>query len=388
MFRPWTALLAALPVSTIFAQSRWDELTPYQVIAWPKNYFSFGAHYSGHVTAKFSKLGDISSLHDLGDTTSAITRTYDDGTVAADTRTDDAGNKLADDGRTNSWTYAFASQVTSDQSGIAFHSYSATSEGATAEASGGRSAGVDLEYAYRLKSFGRVHGFREPPFGWGVLFGFSANDLRARTTGTIIANLHTVTDTYSLLGSPPPDPGYSAPSSSSSTATSPDGVTTSTSIDTTTFLANRPDSRTEYDRPGTAKIDGTWDAHGAYYTLRAGNWFRWQPTQRFSMRATLGASVTVIGVGLRYYEQLNLTDVAEINTTISSSEDSKNFVYGVPGAFSGLDFEFWLTRQTGFFGSATYEKYSKQFDLPVTARSVDIQVNGGGGIRFGITTRF
>ena len=359
-----------------------------QVLAWPENYFSAGVHFSGRVTAKFNKLGTIPGAYDLGDSTSVFARKYNDGYVSTDTRTDDNGNPILDDGRTNNWSYSFASQVTSDQGSIAFHSYSTTTEGASVSASSGGTAGIDLEYARRLFAFGRAKLYRERPGSVGILFGFSVNDLSAKTSATITANLHTVTDTYSLLGATPPDPGYVAPSSTTSTATSADGTSSTATVDTTTFLANRPDSRTETDLPGGAKINGTWGIRGAYYTVRGGTWFRWQPKPNISVRASLGGSVTILGVRLKYNETLDLTDVAETTGVIGIADETKNYSYAIPGAFSSVDLEWWMTQRTGFFGGVTYEKFSRRIDLTSGGRDAQIDVSSGAGLRIGIITRF
>src|SRR5690349_20770737 len=131
------ATLAAFTVSSAFAQTSWDQLTPIQVLSWPKNYFSAGLHYSGKVTVGFSKIGNIDlDTTSVGtDSSTVMSRTYNDGSVSLDTRTDDAGNKLASDGRTNTWSYSYASQVSSDQSSISFHSYYSADAGASVLAS-------------------------------------------------------------------------------------------------------------------------------------------------------------------------------------------------------------------------------------------------------------
>lgn len=379
------ATLAALSATSAIAQTSWDQLTPVQVLSWPKNYFNAGLHYSGKVTVTFGNVGNIPlDTSAVGtDATSVISRNYSDGNVSLDSRTDDAGNKTPDDGRTNTWSYSYASQVSSDQSSISFHSYYSTSNGATALASNGATSGLDLEYSRRVGSFGRAKPFREQPYGWGVLFGFSGNDIRAHSSATLTATLHTLTDTYSLLGATPPQPGYTAPSST---------TVGNETVDTTTLLANLPDTagdRTTDDKSTVSvPVKGFWEVHGAYYTMRAGAWFRWQPKPNMAIRATAGVSGTVLGVGMRYNEVLDFTNLVESSATVSNSGQTKDFAYAIPGGFGSIDFEYWLTYRTGIFASITYERFQRKITLPTTIRTANINVSSGIGMRLGMTTRF
>lgn len=367
-----------------------DELIKIDELVGPKGEFSVGIRVVGQLKATFSGLGTIKS-DDLvtGDLTSELARIYSDGYVSLDTRVDADGNSLLDDGRTNTWAYSYASQVTSDQSGISFHAYDSLSDGSTMSASSNPSVGIDLEGSRKLGSFGRFVGEQTREWTYGIEFGFGLNTLSAKTSGRITATLHTVTDTYSLLGSPVPtitdSEGYTAPSTTTQTVTNADGTTTDQVIDTTTFISNRPESRVETTEFGAANIDGAWQVRGAYLSLRTGPWLRWQPKENLSLNLSAGGTLSVIGLNMSYDESLVISDDLTASQVTNKSE---NATFHAGGIFTGLDAEWWLSKRTGFFGGAYYEKFSREAAISVDGRTATVEVSSGLGFRFGITTKF
>ncbi len=373
----------------------------------PMNTVSIGVRYLGRATATFGNLGTIATQHEATDLTSEVSRTYDNGYVGLDSRRDDDGNDIADDGRTNTWNMLNQSQITADESSIAFNTYSSTSEGATAAAETKPSAGVDVEFTREWGRLGQTRADGKRPLSWGTLWGFGLNDVNAKTRATITGTLHTLTDTYSLLGSAPPtlegidadadgtidldgngNPvtnGYTSPSSITETLTNADGTTTSYTIDTSILLANRPDTRTETTEPGAAEIDGFWQVKGAYLTLRAGPWLRWQPLEYFALRISGGATVSWLGVQMRYDERIM---VENGTTLIQDADESDLRTYGIGGLFGGLDAEWWLTERTGFFGAAYYEQFSRDVQLGAGGREAEVKFSAGLGVRAGLSYRF
>ncbi|HEY0944185.1 MAG TPA: hypothetical protein VGD81_02930 [Opitutaceae bacterium] len=423
-FLPFACLtLLALPAAAQSAANQADRddsedrPPPFEYLNPRLNTFSLSLRYVGRTKVTFRNLGTIATDRDAGDMTSEVGRSYDDGYVNVDTRTDSSGNDLLDDGTTNSWHYRNASQVTEDESGIAFHTYSSVSEGASVSAEAGASVGLDLEYTRQLGTIGRnpiddwadEKPIRPALFTWGVTFGFGFNDVNVKTRDTITARLHTLTDVYSLLGAAPPDVGdgdddsdddindtdgigYTGPSSKLVTVTNPDGTTTTYTVDTTTYLANRPESRTETDTAGGATIDGFWQVKGAYLAVRTGPWVRWQPVERLSLRASAGFAAAWLGLQMRYDEQLVAVNGVELGdsvlTLIQDTDETDVQSYGIAGVFGSLDAEWWLTQRTGFFASGYYEKFSRKVELTAGDRTADIELSGGLGFRIGITTRF
>jgi hypothetical protein len=388
MFRkPFVALLSAAGLTSIASAQSADDLPPIQFFQPPQSYFSAGLHYSGKFSAKFGNIGTIGTNKSVGDEISELNRTYNDGFVSKDTRTTDNGEDLPDDYRTNTWGYLYDSQVTSDQRGIAFHTYSTAASGSRVATDEGMSSGVDLEYARRLQSFGQRNWAMEPKISWGIMLGVTASGVNAKTSGEINANLITTTDTYSLNGAAVPPVG-SQPSTSTETVTNPDGTTSTISVNTTTLLANRPDNRQVDIAENGAKVQGFWQIRGAYYTFRGGAWVRWQPTPRLAIRASLGPAVTWLGAHMRYDERL-LTE-GFLNTTDligeSGRDDDRSFY--IPGVFGSLDLEWWLTPRTALFFSGTFEEYFGDISLTTAGRTADIKFSGGIGVRTGVITRF
>jgi hypothetical protein len=357
------------------------------------SFFSASARLTSRARASFRNLGTVASRHELDDATSEIARTYDDGYVGVDSRTDGSGVDLPDDYRTNNWSYDRTRQVTADGNAIAFHAYSSTTNGAGQDAeSGALNGGVEIEYGRTLGKFGRRRVELGRPFAWGFTAGLGLSDLNVKTRGTIQATLHVLTDYYSLLGAPAPvddDPddgtAYTGPSSKTVTVTNPDGSTTTYTIDTTTYLGNRPESRVEESFEDAAHVEGFWQVKGASLSLRVGPWFRWQPKQKLALRLSAGGAVSLIGLNMRYSETLVVDEYISI-TELDETADTKTF--GIGGVFGAFDAEWWVTKRTGFFGSAHYEKYTDKVDMEINGRTADVQFSNGLGLRFGITTRF
>lgn len=402
---PWTAAVGvAALVCPLSAQNLSDlRFRDLELLDGPVNGFSVSTRFLGKASVTFSGIGSVSAAHDATDTTSEVERTYDDGRVSLDSRTDSDGNDLLDDGRTNNWYYYSADQVTPDGNGIAFHQYSSTASGQTRQAESDLLPGLDVEYTLRLGLFDRPAPDRAARMSWGWAFGIGFTDINVKSTGTIVADLNRLTDTYSLLGAAVPDVGdggdddddgvgYTAPSQKTITVTNADGTTTEYVVDTTTLLANRPESRVYDTFKDGAEIQGFWQVRGAGLSLRTGPWLRWQPANKFALRASAGATITVLGLELRYDERLIAANGQLISDStdglIQEQDETESESFGIGGVYAGLDAEWWVTRRTGFFGSAYYEEYSKNATLTSGERSAQIQLSGGLGFRFGITTRF
>lgn len=376
-----------------FVLPKWD-FTPRR-----DNLFSTSLRYNGSAKVTFSNLGIIDSGLDFSDLTSETTRVYHDGTVGVDTRTDNAGASLADDGKTNNWSYNTADQITGEGTSIAFHEYSAIPNSSTVQADAKGSTSFDLEYNRILGRSGKTLPNHQRTIEWGLLGGWGMSEVNAKNRGVTSADLVIITDTYDLLGAPPPvtydsdglddegNPveGYTAPSSQIVTVTDSDGTSTSYVIDTTTYLANRPDDRTKDVLTDAAEIQGLWQLKGAYFTFRAGPWVRWTPTEHLAIKVSAGATATLMGMHLRYAERLRVND-EDISTEITAISDTQT--YGYAGYFGSFELEWWLTRNSGLFLSAYYEGFDASLMMTLDGRSADASITGGLGLRLGFTTRF
>lgn len=408
VFRPVLLMAGALVLSTapLLAQSlppapateqSEDEmirdLNAIDELAVPRNQMAFSLRFGGQLKAKFRNVGTISSSLDLKDTTTEANRTYNDGFVNLRNTTDSDGTPTASDGRTNYWSYASSSQVSSDLSSINLHRYETDGQGTSVSAKSSPSIGIDVEGSRELWRFGRYLGPGRRVWTVGAELGVGLNTLNAKTTGSISVTLHTITDSYSLLGAAPPggDPsssdstGYTAPSTTTQTVTNADGTTTSQTINTTTYLASTPESRVETITPNGGTVNGLWQVKGAYFGVRAGPWIRWQPNERFSMRLALGGTVSVVGLRMRYAETL---DMDNLTTAVEAGDESNASTQAQVGVFSGVDAEWWFSERTGFFGSASYEISNREGDLTLGGRSALVKMSTGLGIRSGLNFKF
>jgi hypothetical protein len=387
---PRLLLLICLAAGLSFAaeprgDSNFDDL---ELLIPRENRVTFGVRFLRGSKVTFKNLGTIATTHSVGNLTDEVARTYNDGSVGLDARTFADGGDLPDDGRTNTWNFRNASQVASDQSGIAFHNYSAKTNGAGLSTNSGLKGGMDLEYSRRFGDLGRRNPDVPATVTWGAALGVGLTDVNGKTRGSVRATLNSVTDTYSLFGATPPtvgDTGYSAPSSSTESITNADGTTASVTFDTTTYLANRPDSRTETTKPDGAEVNGYWQVRGAYFSLRAGPWLRWQPTEKLALRLSAGGTMSLVGLRMRYDERLMLDGLGE---TVSATEETDTRSMGLGGLFSAVDAEWALTHRTGIFAGASYEYMGKSPNLTAGDRSAQVKMSSGVGVRFGLSTRF
>lgn len=368
---------AALPVQ---AQIQPRSL---QAVDDPEGEFSISVRRGGKVKVSFQGLGTLATRNDIGDSgESTVNRLYDDGYVLFDGRTTSTGERLPDDGKTNSWRYAFDEQVIDEDGdgvgdGIAFHRYETRSNGTPLDVESSPALGVDLDYSYAFGQFGGRLRNKSPRATWGGMVGLSVTSFNAKTNDTIQATLFSVTDRYSLDGATPPGAPYQAPS----TSTVP-GI--DSAVDTTTLLANRPYLR-EYVDDGVADVTGFWQVRGASFTARAGLWARYRPLERVGIRASAGMSVSHVGLRMRYDEWLDREDIISQLRYRNELQPDKWTYFG---AYGSLDLEFWLTPSTSLFAGATYEKLDKDKEITLDGRTADVEFSSGTGFRIGITKLF
>lgn len=371
------------------AQGPTAPLWPTEVIGESSGGFTFSVRMLGEAKVTFRDIGGIPSVLDSGDLLSEATRVYHDGFVQRDTRFTNDGLDLPDDGYTQAWSMLFADQVLADQSGIAFHNHSTIADGSTLESDSGNNPGVDMELSRRFGGFGRRMSDNRRTGSWGGFVGFGLTDINAKEQTRISATLRTISDTYSLDGATAPTGPYTSPSTETVTVIGTDGTPRQVVLNTNTLLVNRPYTRTETLTPGGAEIDGFWQVKGAYFTGRAGVWARWHVSRQFSIRASVGASLSVLGVHMRYDERLAREENAiPYLVEIRQSETTKDESHDFAGLFGSLDFELWLTRRTGLFASVSYENVSRDLSLTAGGRTADLRLTSGTGFRLGFTTLF
>lgn len=397
-------LILLLPAATVFGQAP----VPLQFAVRESVWTVTGGLRagSGGGDVKFGNLGIVpasSTLDPLGETSAG--RLYDNGVVITDgPRLNERAGGVADGevistpggrytvtstnsegvttvvgdylsytpGQTRSWSYADASQVT-DDGRIAMSQFSATSEGASAEADGDAAGGVELGLGRRLGKIGNR-------FEWGVSGMIGLTDINSKARGRINSTLRTVTDYYSLLGATAPTAPYAGPTFEDLNDAEGNLISAG-GLETTTPLGDTPLERVETALAGGAEIDGFWQIKGAYYLIRVGPHLRTRLGNRMALYASAGFAGAYVGTTYRVEEVLN---VGNVQVRAEEERDQSEFISGVYGE---LSVEFWLTNRTGLFAGATYHSLGT-YEQAINGRTANIDLGKGAGFRIGLVTRF
>lgn len=371
----------------------------------PKSTVRFGFRYLSGAKTSFSGQGRIPSPEDPGAATGAnLLRVYHDGSVQPDARVvarlDNGGNPIIDpqtnspvfdpiapDGRTNTWNYVDASQL-SRPGYVAFQTYSAdVIDDAVRRKESGSSSGMDI-------SVSRDMGKLMRRFPWNLTAGMSINDISANTNERVRATLTTLTDFYSLMGQVPPDAPYSSPSSSTSTAVdasgnpivNDDGTTGTISIDTSILIGNEPAGRTISSVTDENSVSNRWRLKGSYYTFRAGPTV-WIPiTTRLRASLSLGAALIYSGTSYTVTQTFEPALGAEISDTAS------NEAYKLlPGYYADATVQYDLTERAGFYAGAVFQSagsYTQNVDSENSHYTTKIDLANQNGVRAGLSIRF
>jgi hypothetical protein len=276
-------------------------------------------------------------------------------------------------GYTRVWSYANASQATSNPGSIAMNDYSSEASGAGADADAGASPGFEFTYVRKLGTFGGKIEF-------GLLFGMGMTDINGKTSGEVKATLKTLTDLYSLGGQAAPATPYVAPSYTNYTASN--GTIFGSSFETTVPLGAQPTSRTTTTTPNGATVTGTWQIKGAYFLFRAGPVLRFPVGNRIAINASAGFAGAYIGTQYRIDESLRVPGVLPIRV-----EGEQDYTKFMTGAYVEINAEWLVTERTGFFAGVTAETLDK-YEQTLAGRTAAVSVGSNVGFRMGITTRF
>ena len=395
---------------------------PYQV--------SIGVRIAGKAKVKFSGVGNIgySGVNPGANTDDpAILRFYDNGYVGPDNSRDIAGNLIVKgDGQTNVWAFSSANQLDNptkpNATTLSMEANRIESSGATIDAESESSPGWDIQITRQLGGNNR--------FSWGLLFGAGISDVNAKVSGSVKANLHTITDTY-LLGeaatklyvdalnptdyapyqSPGPYPFYLTHQDKNADGTlkwvlDANGAPTTVPVMVPTLGADgkqlfevRDDSirlpglPAHRDDDVTQGVDvaGTWQVKGAFMTARFGPYVAVQLARRLSLRASAGITLTVLGAQFKFREEYLVPSINKyISRDTENLDRNESTVTGTFGYYASGEIEWFMTNRTGLFVGASYENYMRKLriTMPETTQFADIETSTGTVIRTGVTTRF
>jgi hypothetical protein len=372
----------------------------------PKSILSTGFRMVSGPRMKFGGKGRLSTSEELGALASTnINRAYHDGTVKLDsrvtTRVDADGNPMTDpvsgatltdpiapDGRTNSWNYLSSKQRTVDGM-LAFNTYSADIiDTALRSAQGARNSGVELAVS---RDMGK---FRNTNISWLLMAGMTVNDLSAKASGNVLANINRQTDLFSLNGQAVPDAPYTSPSTGTFSVTdangaavlSPDGTAQNVTTDTSTLVSSQPVERRNSTTRDSTSVTNRWRVRGGYYTFRAGPTIFLPITPRLKANLSLGAAVVYAGSTYSVSQSFAPDTGAEIS---DSSENTTSKL--LPGFYADASLQFDLTERAGFYAGAVLQStgaYTQNVNTTAAQYSSRIDLANQSGMRGGMTIRF
>ncbi len=336
--------------------------------------FTMRLGFRGLTGAKsaFSGKGFISS-GDLPPLDGLIDRTYQDGYVNLDSRKviDPSGRAvpIANDGRTNEWSFTSDTQVTPDGL-MAMHQYTAqVTDEAFRTKNPGNAFGVELTLD---RDYGKVFGSR---LHWGIIGGMSINQFASTLDTSLAANVTTVTDYYSLGGQTAPAAPYTGPIFA--------GV-----ADVTVLLGNQILGRTTGTTATPAAVLTHWHLRGAYMTFRAGPTLMVPLGGHFS--ATLSAGPVLAYAGSTYDIVQTFTP-ATGNAIVSNSGDGASTVR--PGFYVDANLQWAMTDNSGLYLGGVYQdsgNYTQTVVSPDGKSTYEARVDLSKlqGIRAGVSFKF
>ncbi len=346
----------------------------------PRTTVTFGARIISGVKTSFSGRANIAAPETLPNPNVPVSSTtgqatYHDGYIGVDTRTVTINNgdgttstvPVSPDGRTNTWSYAQQSQLTSDNL-LNLSIYSAAVPQFDANSRrGGYSAGMELAVSHDMRNLGKK-------LSWKIFGGMSLNDISSFATGGVASNITAVTDTYDLFGQTPPPAPYSSPGSSTNNVYDSSGnqVLTSTgtaatqSVTTTTLIGNQALNRSVTTSSDRTSVVDTWKLHGAYLLFRGGPELDYNFTDHLHLSVSAGPALIFAGSTYDVVEAFTApTGVSSVTSTGTSAGTQGNnpIVNTIPNTTSKLvlayyadaTLEYTLTDTTGFYLGAVYQ---------------------------------
>jgi hypothetical protein len=346
----------------------------------------FGMRIVGGPKVSFHNVGTVPVSNSIADANVPSFRSYNDGTVGLDGRTD-SGGRPSNDGLTNSWSANYASQITSSGD-VAYHLHSTNSFGTNINGGTATASGWELQFG---KSYGKIA--RKVDFS--LIGGITFAGINSKKSTEVTAQFTTLTDTYSLYGQVPPSMPYTAPTTQSQRLVDSNGAPVlnanggqaTQSTDASILISQNPTrvvSSTNSDgTPAIKQVQGHWQIKGAYYTFRFGPMFQVPVTERIKLTFAFGAAASFVGTSYKEDEEIVIDDVIAPITNVQ--EKTRSVL--LPAVFADANAEYWLTERTGFYLGATYQK-SKSFNQTLDDSSATVDLGSTSGFQSGFTLRF
>ncbi len=347
----------------------------------------------------FSGSGNIPSGVNPGDPNdpTVTTRTYNDGSIAPDSRTDVTTGAAIVDGRTNTWNYTTASQVGADGTSVNMNEYSAKIDGNNPH-TGRASSGAGFEL-----TFERDFGWHIGKVQFDIIGGLGMNKISFSRTSNVLADITTRTDNFSTFGpildanndpvldgdnnptqsatpTAPPAAPYTAPSSNTTD-------TAGNTVNDTTLLGNQPNSSsTSTQTNNDTEVSEHWSITGAYFTLRAGAQMTVPITEKFSASVSGGPALVYVGTTFSVDQTINPPTGTPVTSTVSEDYNTV-----LPAYFADADLQYSLTDTTGLYLGAVFQSstsYNQAIRSPDGNYATKINFGNQEGVRGGISFKF
>ncbi len=318
------------------------------------NRFSIGYRMGLNITADFRKLGNYTPPGGVGAGAGPATggntdRTYDDGYVKRDTRT----NAL---GLTWNWGYDNASQVPGNDT-IQFHSVSSVGSASSKNNEDDPQHGFEFLYQRRIREIGKK-GW------WGLEAGVGFENLTLEDHRPLAGKVSLLTDTYQLGGVIPPTP---PPYRGDYTNAGP-------------LIGDDP-TRT-IQSTGGATILGRRSVDADLITLRFGPFFEIPLSEKLSFFLSGGLALANVDCDFKFTETVNPGSGGSI--TRSGHSNGNGWLVG--GYAAGM--LLWRFNETwDMFGGAQFQT-SDSYTQSANGKKVDINMGEAILVSFGIGASF
>ncbi len=365
----------------------------------PKTTLNLGYRNMSGVKATFRGNGiiPIPDTDQLVDPTQVnVGRTYHDGAVGPDGRSlainnGDGTNTAilaAPDGKTNTYGYADASQVTPDDL-MTFHDYSAVIPGVNQNQQGKRNTGIELSVNRDMGSIGKH-------FAWSIFAGISINDIQAAKIAAARATVTTNDRHLRPLRADadrrrhllPLNTSVAVNDANGNPVIGTDGTPVTQAVSSSGLIGNVPLARSTSSATDLTSVTNHFKLHGAYMTFRAG------PTATYSFNDHLKFNVS-FGPALIYAG--STYDATEILTPPTGDPVVIRYLRYptqklVPAYYVDATVQYDLTDRTGFYLGGVYQNGGSYLQ---TAGSVDdgtyttrVSFSDQNGLRTGLTFKF
>jgi len=394
MRKPTLFLIASLGVISAYAQDS-DERAPSppvenlyfatdEFIYIPRNTLYVGFRVLSGAKASFSGSSRIWSQNVyVGDETTKVDyRTYHDGQVGVDSRTDADGNYiLSADGLTNTWSYSSDTQAAEKNGYIAMHNYMAQVHDTEARSKDPDSvSGFELMITRDLKQIGSNSFF--------CLTGaIGMSDLKSIFSTKVPATLLTMTDYYSLHGAAAPGEGYSAPTSSSVTVTDADGNVQTVYVDNTVYISSSPDRRELTMTESSDLVTNRYKIKGAFVSMRVGPTFYFPVWGKLRASVSAGLAAVYAGTTFSVEESYEPTEDSDPITMEKSSIEKKL----LPGYYVDANLEYWISERAGLYAGASYQSsgdFNQRIKTDHSEYVTKVEFKALSGLRAGLNLRY